>query len=627
MSWPGFFAPAAAWLFLLVPLLVLLYFLKLKRPRLQVPSLVLWRQVLADQRVNSPFQKFKRNILLLLQLLLLLLLVLAAMQPYLRSEAERAHRIPVLVDCSASMAAMDRPGGSSRIEEAKRRIAEMIDGLLPDQQMSIIRFSSTATRLTGFTNNRRILHEALEQVVVDDVAGDLQDALRIAEAMSRGQPFERVILFSDGNFPPSVDFALPFTLQFQKLPPAGPNLGITALNARRGGSDRWDVFVRLEAGGERTIAATVELLRDGQVAGNEDVAVTPDRPERLVFRVPGASASELQVRLKPDGFDALPSDNEAFLALRPIRNVLARVSPSLEPESLALRAMDEVVVQPGGAEVAASRRFDLVVSDQAEAAGSDAAVTLHVGVVPAELSGLLRVEKGTPTAVVDWRRGHPLLEHVELGDLVIVANPMLMSGASEKDLENRGFEVLAHGRQGPLLLERRQGPRADYFLLFHTNESTLPYRVGFPVLLSNLVHLALEQAGLAEQAGAATGVLPSLSLLPRTQYLVRSPGGQTRMVLSDNAGVVNGLTASRAGLYRLEKGGEPAATLGVSLLSPAETRLHGVDEIQFNELSVSANQKGVRVDRSFWPVVVWCALVVLLIEWWYFNRPRGVLAG
>ena len=59
MSFPGFFAPAAAWLLLLAVPLIVFYFLKLKRPRTRIPSLVLWRQVINDRRVNSPFQKFK----------------------------------------------------------------------------------------------------------------------------------------------------------------------------------------------------------------------------------------------------------------------------------------------------------------------------------------------------------------------------------------------------------------------------------------------------------------------------------------------------------------------------------------------------------------------------------------
>ena len=72
----SFTALSSAWLFALLIPLVVFYFLKLKRPHQIVPSLVLWRQVLADQRVNSPFQRFKRNLLLLLQILLLTLLVL-----------------------------------------------------------------------------------------------------------------------------------------------------------------------------------------------------------------------------------------------------------------------------------------------------------------------------------------------------------------------------------------------------------------------------------------------------------------------------------------------------------------------------------------------------------------------
>ena len=63
MSWWPFLANQWAWLFLLLVPLVIFYFLKLKRPRLEIPSLALWRSVLNDQRVNSPFQRFKRNIL------------------------------------------------------------------------------------------------------------------------------------------------------------------------------------------------------------------------------------------------------------------------------------------------------------------------------------------------------------------------------------------------------------------------------------------------------------------------------------------------------------------------------------------------------------------------------------
>ena len=161
MSWPTFFSLSAAWLFLLTVPLIILYFLKLKRPRLDVSSLVLWRRVINDQRVNSPFQKFKRNLLLWLQLAALALVTLAAMQPFWSAADKRAQYIPVLIDCSASMGATTT-SGRSRLDIAKQRVRRLIDDLLPDQRLCLISVGSTARRLTEFTDNRRELLQALD---------------------------------------------------------------------------------------------------------------------------------------------------------------------------------------------------------------------------------------------------------------------------------------------------------------------------------------------------------------------------------------------------------------------------------------------------------------------------------
>src|SRR5262249_28384625 len=70
----------AGLLLLLVPLLiVLLYFLKLKRKPLEVPSTFLWRKSIEDLHVNSLFQWLRENVLLLLQLLAVLFLIYALM--------------------------------------------------------------------------------------------------------------------------------------------------------------------------------------------------------------------------------------------------------------------------------------------------------------------------------------------------------------------------------------------------------------------------------------------------------------------------------------------------------------------------------------------------------------------
>jgi Aerotolerance regulator N-terminal. len=63
-------------------LLVLLYFLKLKRHPVEVPSTYLWKKSIEDLHVNSIWQRLRRNLLLFLQLLVLLLAIFALLIPY-----------------------------------------------------------------------------------------------------------------------------------------------------------------------------------------------------------------------------------------------------------------------------------------------------------------------------------------------------------------------------------------------------------------------------------------------------------------------------------------------------------------------------------------------------------------
>ena len=115
--------------------------------------------------------------------------------------------------------------------------------------------------------------------------------------------------------------------------------------------------------------------------------------------------------------------------------------------------------------------------------------------------------KSENTTAIDWRRESPLLQHVQLGDVVFMDQPGRAATAKDNAFANLAYEILAQGPRGPLIVERIDDDALLIALLFHTDRSTLPYRVGFPIFVSNVVQAALKQSGLAEAAAARTGAL------------------------------------------------------------------------------------------------------------------------
>ena len=91
----GIYAAAVA-----VPLLLLLYFLKLKRQETIVSSTLLWKRAVQDLQVNAPFQRLRRNLLLLLQLLALLAILLALAGPVVAWKGGPGKRYVLLIDRS-----------------------------------------------------------------------------------------------------------------------------------------------------------------------------------------------------------------------------------------------------------------------------------------------------------------------------------------------------------------------------------------------------------------------------------------------------------------------------------------------------------------------------------------------
>src|SRR5882757_8627906 len=132
----NFLAPTALFFAFTIPVVIVFYLLKRKRVVRLVSSTLLWQKFLAETQASAPFQKLRKNWLLILQIILLILAVFALSRPFFKTKAKPAELRVVILDTSASMQATDET--PSRFERARSEALKWVDSLADTDQMVIL---------------------------------------------------------------------------------------------------------------------------------------------------------------------------------------------------------------------------------------------------------------------------------------------------------------------------------------------------------------------------------------------------------------------------------------------------------------------------------------------------------
>src|SRR4051812_23715439 len=158
--------------------IIALYFLKLRRRPVEVPSTLLWRRSIEDLHVNSLFQRLRRNLLLFLQLLVVLLAMLALLGPQVQGLSSVGQRYVLVIDQSASMAATDV--APSRLERAKQEARKLVEAMGSNDLAMVIAFSDTARVVSNYTGNRGQLLRRIDGIAPSETSTSLREALQVA---------------------------------------------------------------------------------------------------------------------------------------------------------------------------------------------------------------------------------------------------------------------------------------------------------------------------------------------------------------------------------------------------------------------------------------------------------------
>lgn len=628
------------------PLVIALYFLKLKRARVEVPSTYLWRKSIEDLHANSLWQRLRRSLLLLLQMLMVALVMLALARPHWAGAERTGSRAIFLIDNSASMRATDVE--SSRLAEAKHRALALVDGMNSGDAAMVVAFANSAQVMQSFTTSAHELRRAIEAIAASDKTTSLDHALRLIAGLARSgtQPDAqrssepvRLFIFSDGRFPdvPQTD-ALSASLADIELiyVPIGrtdcENAGIVGMELGRQTSDSQSqqLFARVENFGTSPVERDVSLYRDGELVDAAALDVPPGKSQPLSFDVEASSGAVLELRL--DGSDALRVDDRAWVVVPVVRRSrVLLVSRGNEPLELALRTrraqeLADVRVEPPGfvetdayRTAAASGEFDLVIFDRAQPREMPAANTLFIAALPGDSRWKALPAVRAP-GILDTLAAHPLMHLVDMSD-VLIAQATPLEGPP-------GSQSLIDSEAGPLLVVAPRGGFEDAVLGFELLAdgqagSNWPVRLSFPMFVMRVLeHLGLGQAAIAP-ASFRPGQVVTLRLGEAgKQIAVLAPDGQQTTAARQRDGSYHISGADRVGLYRIEGSNRSAGAFAVNLLSPAESalRVDSAREIRVGESKLAAVSGG-RLERyEIWKWLAAGALAILLFEWYIYNR-------
>jgi len=643
----GVYAAAVA-----VPLLLLLYFLKLKRQEVVVSSTLLWKRAVQDLQVNAPFQRLRRNLLLLLQLLALAAVLLALAGPVLAWKGKPGKRYVLLIDRSASMNATDVT--PSRLDAARKQAKTFIESMQGGSLVSlrdksdnamIVAFDRHAKVMCSFTPDKRQLMAALDAIEPADGESELSEAITVARAFAQAPGVEgnirsaeqpaQLVLFSDGRIGDLGTIVVaPDEIEFHQIGQSQDNVAITAMDARRSYEqpEQVEVFASLENYGTQPVTRDVQLGINGNVHAVRSVTIPaceapragkPWAPGKAAvnFSLSFAGAGVMEVRQL--GSDALSCDDAAWSILAPPKRLSVLLvtagNPALESVLQACPIATVDPCTPAGfdamddAAFAARRPYDVIVLDNHVPAHLPPCRYLVFGPPPRgiDVNSPRELEN---QVIVDWRAQHPVLQYVNL--------TTLFAARSHELLLPRDAEVLAEFNDSPAVALLRRNARTYLLVGFEVLQSNWPFEPSFVLFCYNAVAFLGAQTGGGEQRKLEVGEPISVEDVPaEAAVTITRPDASKVELKPDPAGTVRFPGTQRVGVYTVNIPDSPARAYAVNLLDSAESRIEPQKEISFSTVTVAAQEGAVqRANVPLWPWLVFGALLLACLEWLAYNR-------
>ena len=632
---------------IVIPLLLLLYFLRLRRQPVRISSTMLWVAAVEDLHANSPFQRLRPSLLLLLQLIALVLVVFSLMQPQLEGGSPKQGKHVLLIDRSASMATKNE-NGVTRFEEAKEQAVALIAKLHGGGLFSggtgetmVISFSDYAEIVIPFTDSEQQLVNAINAISPTHGTSSIDEALKLARAYStntdpeqNGLPMSesaQLELFSDGNISDIESQALQRgeTLRYHQLGEMHDfNIGITTISAKRvsEASDEVQVFLSLMNTGSELVTTDIEVSVDGIPIGMQQVVIpaasekSPGTTSVVFLPFPMPSGGVVHAVLTST--DPLEVDDVSSLVIAPPKELKVLISengPGLVRTILEGMPLSKLqVVSPSTMQemvaTGEASAFDVVITRDVSLPSLPTGNYLIFG-APPPLEAFATHIEGEAQVMLVAKEDHPVMRFVRFEDIVVSKGFEIVTDGN--------VEVLLEGSGWPAVMRLRDSGVQIVYAAFDPLESNWPYLRSFPFFVYNAVQFLGRSGDALLSAKGIVGETIRVSV-PQgiSSVTVSEPQGISHEVQVDATQRANWGPIRVAGQHTVSWNDSVQRYIAVN--SPSgESVIASRATISIGATTVESSGSSGASFIQLWPWALAAVLAVLLAEWWVYQRKTG----
>ncbi|MBQ7637088.1 MAG: VWA domain-containing protein [Lachnospiraceae bacterium] len=294
--WPLF-------LLLLIPAVIIMYLLKQKAVAHSVPSLFLWNEMYRNKESDTPWEKLKKNKLLIIQIITILVLVFCLMSPYTSTENEASSNVVLLIDNSGSMST-ELSNNRSRLDYAKNAARELVKTLDDNTAVTVIACSNRTTSLLSGSLDKAAVLSAIESIKPTMLSGNCEGGLALCNGLAAGNDSMKVTVFTDS---PTSLGSLTGTIYNFSSPAENLSLDYVSSAQKKG---KLTVIACVTNHGIKDVTGDINLYGDNELLDVSSYTLSAGESTIVYFDETGFEGTVIKAELNTE--DALLYDNTAY---------------------------------------------------------------------------------------------------------------------------------------------------------------------------------------------------------------------------------------------------------------------------------------------------------------------------